>query len=223
MPQNRHTRGFYTTNSSGGDYTHGQPVAEENVAGIAIKQAGTGFDTTIAQQNVIADGEDFYIKAQGFVSVDGTFNQGDELYIDDTTGLLVTDGYSEEVQTIAVDATGGTFTLTFSGQTTSAIAYNASAATVLAALEALSNLAPGDLMVLKPSAGNYTVSFSGAYADTNVPQMTASGASLTGGAGTVTIATTTAGGASTGVPFGTVVDTGRAPVGEVIVDLDEKP
>ena len=223
MPQDRHTRGFYTTNSSGDDYSHGQPVVEENVAGIAVKQVGSSFNSTIADQNVIADGERLYVKTQGFVTVDGTFNQGDELYISNSTGLIVTDGYSDEVQTIALTATGGTFTLTYSGQTTSAIAYNATAATVKTALEALSNIGVGDVLVTKPSAGNYTVAFAATLADTNVSQITGTGTLLTGGSTTVTTATTTAGGASTGTPFGTVVDTGRAPVGEVVVDLDQKP
>lgn len=41
---------------------------------------------------------------------------------------------------IAVDATGGTFTISVDGETTSALAYNASAAAVEAALEALSTV-----------------------------------------------------------------------------------
>ena len=44
-------------------------------------------------------------------------------------------------------ATGGTFTLTFDGQTTAPIAYDATAAPVQAALEALGNVEPGDVVV----------------------------------------------------------------------------
>ena len=44
---------------------------------------------------------------------------------------------------------GGTFTLTYNGQTTAAIAYNATAAQVQSALEALNNVAPGDVVVTK--------------------------------------------------------------------------
>lgn len=43
--------------------------------------------------------------------------------------------------------TSGTFTLTFDGQTTSGIAFDASASAVQSALEALSNIAPGDVDV----------------------------------------------------------------------------
>lgn len=88
-----------------------------------------------------------------------------------------------EVQTITLDGapTGGTFTLTFDGQTTSAIAYNASAATVDAALEALSNIGSGDVTVAGSAGGPWTVTFGAAMAAVNQPQMTGNGASLTGG------------------------------------------
>lgn len=87
-----------------------------------------------------------------------------------------------EVQTVTLTPTptGGTFTLTYSGQTTSAIAYNASAATVDAALEALSNIGAGDVAVTGSAGGPWTVTFGTALANTNVAEMTGSGASLTG-------------------------------------------
>ena len=51
------------------------------------------------------------------------------------------DQKTDEHQTVRVtNATGGTFTLTFNGQTTAPIAYNATAAQIDAALEALSNI-----------------------------------------------------------------------------------
>ena len=58
------------------------------------------------------------------------------------------DQKTDEQQTIRVNnATGGTFTLTFSGQTTAPLAFNATAAQIEAALEALSNLGPDDIAV----------------------------------------------------------------------------
>ena len=86
-----------------------------------------------------------------------------------------------QVLTRVHNATGGTFTLTFSGQTTGAIAYNASAGTVQTALEALSNIAPGDVTVSGDAGGPWTVEFGGAHANTNVSQITVDPASLTGG------------------------------------------
>lgn len=100
---------------------------------------------------------------------------------------------TNEVQTVTISATGGTFTLTFSGQTTSAIAWNASAATVQTALQALSSIGSGNATVTGSAGGPYTVTFVGDLGLSNVAAMTGSGASLTGGAGTVTIATPTPG------------------------------
>lgn len=88
---------------------------------------------------------------------------------------------------------GGTFTLTFAGQTTAANAYNISAANLTLALEALSNIAPGDVVVTLNATSDWTVEFAATYAETNVPLMTGSGASLTGGGG-VSVTTTQNGG-----------------------------
>jgi len=101
---------------------------------------------------------------------------------------------TDEVQTVTEGGSGLTsFTLTFSGQTTAAIAAAATAAAVQAALEALSNINVGDVTVTGADGGPYTVTFGGTLADADVPQMTAT---PTGGTGTVTVATTTAGGAA---------------------------
>jgi hypothetical protein len=100
---------------------------------------------------------------------------------------------TDEVQSLTIDAAGGTYTITYSGQTTAAIAWNASAAAVQSALEALSNLAPGDIVVTGANGGPYTITFGGTLADTNVAQMTTDAALLTGGAGTAVVATVTGG------------------------------
>jgi len=55
----------------------------------------------------------------------------------------------DEVQTVTITGapTGGTFTLTFGAQTTSAIAYNATAAQVQTALQALSSVGASNALV----------------------------------------------------------------------------
>lgn len=115
-----------------------------------------------------------------------------------------------EVQRITITGapTGGTFTLTFNSQTTAGIAYNATASAVQSALEALSNINPGDVVCDGgPLPGSFvTVTFGGQYAGTDVTQMTASGAGLTGGTTpTVTVTTTTSGGTGNAIGW-------RAPV-----------
>jgi hypothetical protein len=107
-------------------------------------------------------------------------------------------GPRSEVQTVTITGapTGGTYTLTWSGQTTAAIPYNATAAQVKTALEALSNINVGDVAVSGgPHPGTaIVVTFGGQYLGDDQPAMTAT-ASLTGGSTpAVAIATTTAGG-----------------------------
>ena len=110
---------------------------------------------------------------------------------------IVADG-ANEAQTVTITGTptGGTFTLTWDGQTTAAIAYNATAAAVQSALLALSNMPESGVSVTGgPGPGTpYTVTFPDGK---NVSQMTASGAGLTGGTTpAVTVATATAGGSA---------------------------
>jgi hypothetical protein len=99
---------------------------------------------------------------------------------------------SNEVQTLTEGGSGLTsFTVTWNGQTTASLAAAATAAQVQAALEALSNIGAGNVVVTGNASGPYTVTFQGALAGTDVAAMTTT---PTGGSGTVTVATPTAGG-----------------------------
>jgi hypothetical protein len=121
-------------------------------------------------------------------------------------GEVITSGGTNEVQTVTITGTptGGTFTLTFDGQTTSTIAYNAIASAVQSALVALSNISTGDVTVGGgPGPGTpWTVTFTGQYASTDVPQMTASGTGLTGGTTPAVAVTTTTPGAAGSTAIG---------------------
>jgi hypothetical protein len=90
-------------------------------------------------------------------------------------------GPIDEVQRVGFSTTGAfmsgsTFKLTYSGQTTASIAYNATAAQVRAALEALSNIAPGDVVVTQTQNTSKTkewrLAFQGALGDANLSQTT---------------------------------------------------
>ncbi len=118
---------------------------------------------------------------------------------------------TNESQVLRVNgATGGTFTLSFNGQTTAPIAYDATSAVTQAALEALSNIAPGDVVVSGNAinAGNQTVSFRGAYSETNVAQITGGAAGLTGSSPSV--AATTAANSEGGLYNAPFVDARRS-------------
>jgi hypothetical protein len=101
---------------------------------------------------------------------------------------------ANEQQTIDLGAaSAGTVTITFAGQTTGSINFNANAATVQSALEALSNVEPGEITVTGgPFPASMTLTFSGQYANTDVSEITATPTGLTGG--TITINTTVQGG-----------------------------
>ncbi len=102
---------------------------------------------------------------------------------------------ANERQTVNITGSpsGGTFKLAFADQATAAIAYNVDAAGLVSALEALPNIATGDITVTG-SNPNFTVEFGGTLAGQDVPQMTLYDNSLTGGTSpSVSIATTVQG------------------------------
>jgi hypothetical protein len=108
----------------------------------------------------------------------------------------VIDGDTNELQQVDITGspTGGTYTLTYAGQTTADIPYNASANQVQGYLNDLSNIRVGDVTVAGGAAEPYTVRFQGSLKATNVGQMTADATDLTGGTTPgVTVTTLTAG------------------------------
>ncbi|VTR93557.1 rhs repeat-associated core domain-containing protein : YD repeat protein OS=Isosphaera pallida (strain ATCC 43644 / DSM 9630 / IS1B) GN=Isop_2419 PE=4 SV=1: VCBS: RHS_repeat [Gemmata massiliana] len=90
---------------------------------------------------------------------------------------------TDAVQVIVLTGspTGGTFALSFGGSTTSALAYNASAATVQAALAGLASIGSGNVQVSAAAGGGWEVRFIGTKAGTYQAAITSNGAGLTGG------------------------------------------
>lgn len=100
---------------------------------------------------------------------------------------------SAEVQTVTVSDSGtlgGTFKLSYKGQTTGTIAYNAATSAVQTAITGLTTVGTGNATVTG-TASNYTITFGSALG--NVDQLQADGALLTGTAPTVVVATTSGG------------------------------
>ena len=94
------------------------------------------------------------------------------------SGLYRNNGNRVQVVTITGTPTGGTFTLSGNGATTSALAYNATAATVQTAVRALGG-SFYQASVTGSAGGPYTVTLSAGVAAP--APLTASGSALTGG------------------------------------------
>lgn len=87
-----------------------------------------------------------------------------------------------ELQSVETDATGGTFTLTFDGETTAATAYDAPSSAVEAALEALSTVDDVAVTGAGTSADPWLVEFVGsAVGGTDQPTMGTDSTGLSGG------------------------------------------
>lgn len=117
---------------------------------------------------------------------DGTVIKAGDSYI--RYGTILAAKYTQEVITFSMaGASAGTFTLTKSGETTAAIAYNASAADVQTAIEGLASVAVGDFVVTK-STTTYTLTAKAELGDVGV--WTLDGTLTTGlSSSTVTIGT----------------------------------
>lgn len=90
---------------------------------------------------------------------------------DPSCGVTVNE---QQTLTATGPPTSGTFTLTFDGADTAALDFDSTAAEVQAALEALPNIAVGDVIVSGGPVNTtpIVVTFRGAYAGTDVPLMT---------------------------------------------------
>lgn len=129
------------------------------------------------------------------------------------TEYTVTAANSNEVVILSVtDATDGTFALTFGGQTTSPeVAYNAAASAVQSALEALSSIGAGNVLVTGVDGGPYTIQFRGDLAAMNVGVLTADGTNLVGVGAAVTPTVTQEGGITWELTFTPAIPAADVP------------
>lgn len=164
-----------------------KPLPYFGLAGITLASDGIGAITGFAPMcKITSDYAMFGMEFQKYQNVDLDLT----LHFDPhwpTPGTT-------EVQTVTITGipTGGTFTLTMDGATTSALAYNAAAATVQTALQALATIGSGNALVTGSAGGPYTVTFASALALMDVNTLSADGTLLTGGtapAVAVTVAT----------------------------------
>jgi fibronectin type 3 domain-containing protein len=188
--ENFDTASAWTNGSASAVATNNMPT----LTGFSTTQVGSEIHVSWTNQN-----NQNNITAQSSSAPPGT----------DTAGTLIRRAVdagtiANEVQTVTVTGTAGTFTLTFNGQTTSALQFNDTTTNVQNALNALSSVAgAGASVVVTGTPGAYILTFSGGtFANFNVPQTTGTGA---GGA---TVATATTTGGSFNNYFTTIVNVG---------------
>lgn len=151
-----------------------------------VKSVGITIDST----SVVADANGNKIVPNGQVLA---YVAATKKYVPYTGSSPEGDAPANEVQSIDLGAaSAGTIVITFDGQSTDPIDFDATAAAVELALEALPNIAPGDVTVTGGDLpAEVTLTFGGSYANQNVPVVTVVGTGLTGG--TITVATDTPG------------------------------
>lgn len=161
------------------------------------------------------------VQPKTFAVGSGTLAQLTPLAFSDTLRQWIPwSGKRNEISTITKSGTvsGGTYTLTVQGETTAAIAYNANAATIQAALLLLGVIDSGDVVVTDvgggaTGGGSTVLTFGGKFAS-GVIVVSLDGASLTGG-GSYALAETQAGKDQSGVR-------GFVWPDEVVLDADEE-
>lgn len=165
--------------------TSGNPIRisadgrpEMKIAGISIDWstvAAVGSDTTIPIEMTVVKNGNKYLRY----------------------GQFMTKITNTPTQTVTISAAGGTFALSgtrpdtqFNGKT-AAVAYNATAATLQTALEAI--YGAGNVAVSGSAGGPYTVNLKGILAAMPFPLMVSDASLLTGGANTAVVAVGNAG------------------------------
>ena len=157
---------------------------------------GTGNDTLFG-----GSGNDILTGGGGVDSLDGGGGDNTDVETNDGRFVLTGDASSATLdmdqgtdQVVIVSltgtVTGGTFTLTYDGNTTDPIAYNANAQIVQASLAALTNIGADNVLVRQAQvAGPWTVEFVGNLGGMSLPALTATGVDLAGGSATAIVTT----------------------------------
>ena len=159
---------------------NGEIILTDNTSGTSSLSISLAYDQgsgdttmTLPTMSVSTEGGSTVADLTNFAPGDFTLSQSAQ------DSKIKVDGFPStapvsEVQHLDVDskANNGTFTLTYDGQTTAAISYNATVGEVQAALEALSNVSAGDITVggdeLTENNGTMTFTFSDTLGDVNM-------------------------------------------------------
>jgi hypothetical protein len=162
-----------------------------NIATGDVQVEGGPINAEVPVTITFVNGLGFRNVAEIVVNNTGLSEGSTRIVVTTTTGGVL---QVNEVQTIAATgATSGTFTLTFDGQTTAPISYNASAEQVQSALIALSNIGPDDVEVTGGPVHlvGVAIEFTGAFAGQDAESLVGNASNLFGA--TITVTTTTSG------------------------------
>src|SRR3954454_24556669 len=163
---------LYVTETSTGNVLRYAPNAYP-FAGVPSYGAPTTVDASTKAKGIAVDPFDDRL----YVA------KGDRVDVYNSDGTLVT---FNEVQRVAVSATGGTYKLSFKGNQTGPLAFNASAAEVQAALQGLASIGAGNVTVTEEFSTK-RITFAGALAATDVEALSADSSALTGGTAIATV------------------------------------
>src|SRR5262249_16654766 len=144
-------------------------------------------------------GNDFLSGGGGADAIDGgpgqntLVEQGDNRFVLTDTTLDMGQG-TDAVQSVTLDSgvTAGTFTLSYDGETTADIPFDATPDALKGALRGLNSIGPEDVIVTGV-AGAWTIEFTNNLAGMPIDALTATSSLVGGGATPITVATTTAG------------------------------
>jgi Ca2+-binding RTX toxin-like protein len=133
---------------------------------------------------------------------------------------------NDEVQKLTLTATSGSFTLIFAGHVTDPIPFNATEGQVQTALQNLSNIGMGNVVVHKdPVDPVYTITFQNALGHSDQPQLHADSTNLTGGTALNSFRITGLGMGGSGPNFARTVGTGTdarsEPGGLTLTDIED--
>jgi hypothetical protein len=175
----------------------GETPAPQTTTPLAFNASAAAVQTALAQLpevgtgNVLVSGQGtaaspFIVEfVGGLVGVEIPQITADGSQLTGTTSVSVATttaggpGVNQVEQVTVSNAVGGTLTLAYQGATTTAIAYNASAATVASALSALSTIGATGVSVTGNAGGPWTVTFVGTLGDQSLAPLTANGSGLT--------------------------------------------
>ncbi|MEX2645398.1 MAG: choice-of-anchor D domain-containing protein [Gaiellaceae bacterium] len=189
------------------------------VGNVKVSKAGSAYRITFIGSLAGTDVALLAANSSGLTNgagVSDTMTINDTATTADTWALLTSSALTglslpgpNEIQQLVIDATGGTFTVSFGAATTAPLSWIVSAADLQLALEGLTGIGTGNVAVTK-NDDVYVIRFQGALSNSDVNQLTADGSGLskaveqlggavTTGAGTASMSTRRSGGGTAAI------------------------